>query len=371
MDRIHVLIVDDEKIVREGLFRYIDWEEYNMYVAAIAENGEEALEIVKCRPIDLVIADIHMPIMDGMELISRLENVEKPPLVILISGFSDFTYAQEAVRSEIAQDYILKPLNFEQMDIVLSRVGQKIVQGYSYVSFPILDEEEWKLFTRTSAKAIKKSQNEIIDRIKAGDFEQAIAIFEIGIRECQSNFRSINYISRYCIEIALSICEIALDRMDSLELLGNDPVQAISKLSSENEIFNYVKNLMATAVGAINRIDRIRYSPLIHSVIKRVNDHFDDNLLSLNLIADECSVSPSYLSIKFKEEVKVTFNKYLNGLRIKKAKELLMDFSLKVYMVSEQVGYGDVRYFSRIFRKTTGYSPTEYQKNFSPFLSQE
>ena len=368
MDRIQVLIVDDEKIVREGLFRYIDWDEYNMHVFATVENGVEALEIVNNHPIDLVIADIHMPIMDGMELIGRLEGFEKPPLVILISGFSDFSYAQEAVRSNIAQDYILKPLNFEQMDIVLTKVGQKIARDYSYVSFPILDEEEWKLFTKTYAKAVKKSQNEIIERIKAGDFGQAVAFFEDGIRECRCNLRSINYISRYCIDIALGICEIALDGMDFLELLENDPVQSISRLFTETDIFDYVKDLMEKAVGAINRIDRMKYSPLIHSVINRVNDHYDDSLLSLNLIADEHSVSPSYLSMKFKEEVKVNFNKYLNGLRIKRAKELLMDFSLKVYMVSERVGYGDVRYFSRIFRKCTGYSPTEYQKNFSPFL---
>ena len=360
--KINVLIVDDEKIVREGLLKYVEWDAYHMQVVATAENGEMALDIINQQEVDLVITDIYMPQVDGITLIKTLEQKKNPPLVVLISGYSDFNYAQTALRSNIVEDYILKPLDFDRMDIVLSKVNQMIKSSSTSVQFPTLDDEEWKVFTSTSASAILKSHTKVITKLKEGNLEEAITTFEASIESCKSKNRSNNFMARFCIELAINICELALEDIDSLGLNKNDPVKEITKLSSEEEVMEYVRNLIIKAYNARSNMANENISPLIKAVLKYINENYNNCELSLNMISDEFNASKSYLSNKFKEEVGTNFIKYLNGLRIKKAKELLKNISLKIYMVSEKVGYEDVRYFSRIFRKYTGYTPTEYQK---------
>jgi len=360
--KINVLIVDDEKIVREGLLKYVEWEEYDMHVVTAVENGELALDVVKTHQIDLVITDIYMPKVDGMKLIKKLEMMDNPPLVVLISGYSDFNYAQTALRSSIVQDYILKPLDFDQMDMVLSKVSQKIIFSNTSVQFPTLDEDEWKVYTSTSSTAILNSHNIVISKLKEGRLEDAIDEFEKSVGICKEKGRSKNFISRFCIELSINICELALENIESLGLNRNDPVKEITKLSSEEDVLEYVKDIITKAYNARKKMENDKISPLIQAVLKYIKNNYSNCELSLNMISDEFNISASYISNKFKEEVDTNFIKYLNGLRVKKAKELLRDLSLKVYMVSEKVGYEDVRYFSRIFRKYTGYTPTEYQK---------
>ena len=362
MDKINVLIADDEKIVREGLLKYVEWDEYNMQVVATAENGEIALDIIGEQKIDLVITDIYMPKVDGMEVIKQLEMMENAPLIVLISGYSDFSYAQTALRSSIVQDYILKPLDFDQMDLVLNKVRHTITSENNSVQFPTLNEEEWKIYTNTSATAILRTHNTVITKLKDGQLNEAIEEFEKSIESCKHKNRSRNFISRFCIELAINICELALENIESLNLNKNDPVREITKLSSEEEVIEYVKSILTKAHDAMSKMGTENISPLIKAVLKYINSNYHNCELSLNMISDEFHVSTSYISNKFKEEVGTNFIKYLNGLRVKKAKEFLKDLSLKVYMVSSKVGYEDVRYFSRIFRKYTGYTPSEYQK---------
>lgn len=362
MNKINVLIVDDEKIVREGLLKYVEWEEYNMQVVTTAENGEIALDIVNKQKVDLVITDIYMPQVDGIKLIKKLESMENAPLVVLISGYSDFNYAQTALRSNIVEDYILKPLDFDQMDMVLSKVSQKIKSSNTSVQFPTLDDDEWKVYTSTSASAILKSHTSVISKLKEGNLDDTIKEFEKSIQSCKNKNRSHNFISRFCIELAINICELALEDIESLDLNKNDPVKEITKLKSEEEIIEYVKSVIIKAYNARRNMVNENISLLIKAVLKYINVNYSRYELSLNMISEEFNVSTSYVSNKFKEEVGTNFIKYLNGLRVKKAKEYLKNLSLKVYMVSEKVGYEDVRYFSRIFRKYTGYTPTEYQK---------
>lgn len=365
MDKIKVLIADDEKIVREGLRQYIDWEEYSMQVVAIAENGEIALSIINEQKIDLLITDISMPLIDGMDIINEFKDKDDAPLVVLISGYSDFKYAQAALRSPIVEDYIVKPIDFDILDSVLVKVSNKIKSSQVNVQFPILDQDEWKEFTRTSATTIMKSQKEIVAKVERGDVDEAIKEFACVMDRCKTKKRSSNYIRRYSIELALNICELTLDKVESVTLLANDPVKKITELSTEDEVFEYLRNIMIKADQELRRMNSESTSILIQSVLQYLNENYSNSSLSLNMIAEIHNITPSYLSNKFKEEVCINFIKYLNGIRVRKAKELLADISLKVYMVSDDVGYEDVRYFSRIFRKYTGYTPTEYQKKIT------
>ncbi|GAA0349035.1 response regulator transcription factor [Bacillus horti] len=120
-----VLLVDDEKFVRMGLRSLIDWEKCGYEVCGEATNGEEAIHFIKQAAPDLVITDIKMPVVDGLELIREIkENLELQTNFIIVSGHNDFAYAQKAVRYGVL-DYILKPIDKDELQKSLSKLTIK------------------------------------------------------------------------------------------------------------------------------------------------------------------------------------------------------------------------------------------------------
>ena len=121
MDRIRILFVDDEAIVREGLKKCIDWEVNGFEVVGAAENGEKALEYLRQLSVNIVVTDIKMPVMDGLELIRNSRESGYDSKFLILSGYDDFQYAQRALRYG-ADDYILKPIKEEELLDALIRI---------------------------------------------------------------------------------------------------------------------------------------------------------------------------------------------------------------------------------------------------------
>lgn len=119
---LKVLLVDDEPFILEGLKLLIDWEQEGYEITGTAVNGLEALEFLKKERVDLIIADIKMPQMTGLEL---LEKIRKEALsdacFVVLSGYAEFGYAQQAMQNGCT-DYILKPVDQEILLKVLNKV---------------------------------------------------------------------------------------------------------------------------------------------------------------------------------------------------------------------------------------------------------
>jgi two-component system response regulator YesN len=121
---LRVLLVDDEPFILQGLKVLIDWHQEGFEIAGAVSNGEEAIEFLKDNQIDLIIADVKMPIMTGLELLAKIrkEKISDAYFVIL-SGHADFSFAREAIRYECT-DYILKPVEKEELIDILHKVGR-------------------------------------------------------------------------------------------------------------------------------------------------------------------------------------------------------------------------------------------------------
>lgn len=116
-----VLIVDDEEIVCRGLSQFVKWEEHGFEVAGIAHSADDALTLAEKLPIDLVFTDIRMPGRSGLDLLKALR-LEAPSIkCVILSGFADFSYAQEALRYDAA-DYLTKPVNLREVEALLDRL---------------------------------------------------------------------------------------------------------------------------------------------------------------------------------------------------------------------------------------------------------
>ena len=125
-----VLLVDDEEEIREGIIRKIDWARLGYTIVGDAENGLEALEKAEHLHPDVVMTDIKMPFMDGLELGERLRVVLPSAKLIIFSGFDDFEYAQKAIKINVAE-YVLKPINSNELTETLKKLKQQLDQEFA------------------------------------------------------------------------------------------------------------------------------------------------------------------------------------------------------------------------------------------------
>ena len=116
-----ILIAEDEKFIRKGLVTMVRRSGVPVEIILEARDGEEALELLRQNQVDLLITDIRMPKMDGIALVSQLGELEHQPMVLVISGYDDFSYAVEMLRSG-AFDYLLKPVERERLFEALEKL---------------------------------------------------------------------------------------------------------------------------------------------------------------------------------------------------------------------------------------------------------
>jgi|SRR5690606_7548489 len=128
---LQLLIADDEPRTREGIKRVMEGWLTEDYEIRLAENGLQALELLETYEIDVLISDIRMPGLSGLELVERLNEMSRKPMCIFISGYSDFSYAQKAIQFD-AVDYLLKPIEkiviIEAVQRALLRREERIEQ---------------------------------------------------------------------------------------------------------------------------------------------------------------------------------------------------------------------------------------------------
>ncbi|MBO4376833.1 MAG: response regulator [Lachnospiraceae bacterium] len=122
---IKVLVVDDETLVRQGIVMETDWSSLDCTVIAEASNGLEGLDAIKKYSPDLIICDIRMPKMDGLEMLQKMRAEGNTTPVIFLTAYSDFSYAQQAIKLS-ATDYLLKPFEDGDLEKAITRVTTRI-----------------------------------------------------------------------------------------------------------------------------------------------------------------------------------------------------------------------------------------------------
>ena len=120
-----VIVVDDEPIIRNGIVKIIDWEKYDCYVAAEAEDGEGALELIRDLEPDIIITDIRMGDMDGMAMIKEARELVKNAKFVILSGYRDFEYAKTALSLGV-YDFILKPTRRDEIKMLISKLTSEM-----------------------------------------------------------------------------------------------------------------------------------------------------------------------------------------------------------------------------------------------------
>lgn len=146
-----VMIVEDEKIIRQGIRAIVSRLSVPVEEIIECKNGEEALEILKKKPVDVCITDIRMPKMDGITLVKEMQKLPAPPQAVVISGYDDFNYAVELLRQG-AREYILKPLEREKIAEIFEKLEEELIEkkenqmmkeqiGYQQLKYLLLNND--------------------------------------------------------------------------------------------------------------------------------------------------------------------------------------------------------------------------------------
>lgn len=410
-----VLIVDDESFVRRSLSEMLGSANHNFSIIGSVENGLEAIQLLKEQAIDLVISDIRMPGMDGLELSKHIHECYPDTETILLTGYQDFSYASQAIRYGV-REYLVKPNSVENILEVVTSVYERLELKKQHRQVSQLREKnlrEKRLSDLLYGIPLPYFEEQLIPPFHSfviitvnhlGDVmpqywsEQAMYAAVINIlEECFSLYANVVGIQEeqeaiimlfYPYEQSERIDETLTQEMmiklssllkspfsagvsnphydlGALATAYHESLQACQQLKKDSTrpVIYYSDVSMCSASPQLTEQLQVKATRrVISMMIEAMNSRLQENL-SLKMIADELYMNPTYLGRLFKDDVGECFSNFLTKLRIQKAIELLNNVTLKVYEVSELVGFKDPAYFSLIFKKYMGMTPQEFQKH--------
>lgn len=388
----NILIVDDEPIVKIALRSILPWEEYGFFICGTAGNGLEALSLIEKQHPDVIITDLKMPGMDGLELIRTLKEKNYPGEILVLSNYEDF----DSVRSALllgAADYLLKiKIQADTLLACLNKTTEKLQKKAgekSPVPEETISENRNRLllsfFQGDSSLASFIQENR---ETKLGFMEKSCAICYVTFEKFLSNDAfsiSANLLRDMILDAvqgALQPYILVLNDYSALVVFSQRELtvrqikveQLVKKLYNRFTMYQsfapdmpYQENLKnyeeARKIYQSFHQNEGHYKNDVAKTIAYIEENYMHRL-TLASISANVNLSSSYLCRVFKSEVGISITSYLNNLRIRKAATLIKEQALSLKEISAMVGIDDQLYFSRLFKKCMGISPSEYGKKF-------
>ncbi|MCC8047856.1 MAG: response regulator [Oscillospiraceae bacterium] len=201
---LKVLVVEDEEMIRRGIVFAVDWSALGCVVVGEAANGAEALEAVERYEPTLIITDLKMPQMDGLEMLRRLREAGNNVAVIILTAYDTFEYAQTALRLG-AVDFLLKPFRDGELERAVTTVRQRLESGES--------EALVKVKTGAKSKYVLSAMSYISENYSNPDVSVGMIAEHLGISEghlshifrSETDYTLLGYITRYRIHMATEL----------------------------------------------------------------------------------------------------------------------------------------------------------------------
>ncbi|UKS28673.1 response regulator [Paenibacillus sp. HWE-109] len=333
----HILIVDDEPMVRMGLAQLVR-QCNSLFRTVVVANGVEAIDQINKQRPDLLLTDIQMPKMDGLELCKQIQAMNVSLPIVVISGYDDFSYAQKCLTYGV-KEYLLKPLTEYELYPVLNRL---LLQQDVSVPISFFQVEEWlERVEATIWAADLNALHVLMDDWKKGDMSKGIQVEQL----------------ERIIADGLKIVVKKLNAHGLVTFTSKPPAEQLNTIPEaiaylQSELFDLYNQLFHWRGG--------NQKNLFEEAKSYIDNHISEEL-SLEEVAEKMGLAPTYFSYIFKKMTNETFVQYRMRKRIEMAKRLLEIPHYKVVDVGVTIGYQNYPYFTKIFKKMTGCSPTEYR----------
>ncbi len=414
-----VFLADDEIVVREGIRESFPWDETPYSLVGEAPDGEMALPIIRDTNPDIVITDIRMPFMDGIEL-CRILRAQMPWIgIIVLSGYDEFEYARQCIRLGV-REYLVKPINAENLREALDKVSEQLNEERKTIEHAASlrarlgsDEQlvkEKLIASLYSEEAATEDSHSVLKHLHsmgcnviAPFYAVVDAAFDPVGKGQEAAFNlsessgGVMHASSSRTGAALLVLgdnagdaeerayAFATSLVRELERIGCDKIRVgIGDIvDTPEDILKSFKTARHIRHILVERTDEkpmilgtremgeVSDDPGTSKVISDaklyMSEHFTDPNLMLQDVAKSVNMSNSRFSTVFSQQNGQTFTEYLISLRLGKAKEMLRTTGVKSTQIARECGYNDSHYFSYIFKKNVGITPSEYRAQFQNF----
>lgn len=337
------------------------WGEVSGFVIVEeATNGRDAFQKLQQNPVDLLLTDIRMPLMNGLELLKKVTEDKLASCVILMSQFSDFEYARQGL-SNGAFEYLLKPVDSEELLKILRRAEKYIGERRLEVSKIIYVD---KMLDKSTDEFFPEEDLDNVLRLISEGRQEALeaASYLVDLTYSEINFDVmktalvLNRITKKLIESVHIEYTWMLKFFNLHELKMSD----FSKLTDIAEMKEDFVSKVDTILQMIQKYELgIDNSSMVRMVCKTILDNIDSDI-TINEISNKLFITRTYLSQIFKEKTGMNLVKYMTEVKIERAKMLISSGS-KNFEISEKLGYKDDEYFKKLFKKATGMTINEFK----------
>lgn len=397
-----VLLADDERSVIESLKSEIPWENFGVKTILSATDGLQALDILHTQNVDLLITDIRMPHMDGLQLLSTLRNENSQVHCILLTAYGEFEYAKQAFSLGV-ENYLLKPMQTQELmqsienalenlyvnrknraDLFRENILRRWITGSIssdelgektiYLDINIYQKEYCILaMKKTDSSFFIHPLGSIILKPLSDQLEYCDVWDNDGHYLLLIGSRKIPYeqIITFTKEAIHSFDETILPRIalgpivtDRMNLHSSyEQACALVDLSDQAEVPFRVLAAKSVETSAVaeKTPDPNALSPIVLRAMRYIEDHYSEGV-SLKEFCATKNLNAAYVGYLFKKETGTFFNHYLTDFRTKKAIELLCHTGTKINDIAELTGYATTSHFITTFKKKTGFSPLKYRE---------
>lgn len=376
-----MMLVDDENLIVESLKLMFSSSSLNCEVVATANSGRQAIELYEKYEPDIIITDVKMPDMSGIEFLKSIIYKRKSDKVIVLSGFDEFSFVRDALQFKAFQ-YLLKPVD----RVELYQVVEQAIQEIEKEQVIIRSSNKQKVFDLLMGK-INISENFISlqyseYRVLIVDTDELINVKDIfEDRQSKEKFMYVYHPNKAQVVIVLgSTTDTLFDTQKTIERVQEGISEATILIGSKVERLEElsVSYQFALRLGSIKQFvgekiitekDYLAYQELTNDtaeVLRQAKEYIEthyDKEVTNESVAKHFAFSPSYFSTLFKKYHGITFIDHVTNVRIQRACKLLKDTKKPTYVIASLVGYEDQRYFSQVFKRKMGMTPSAYRKN--------
>lgn len=413
-----VLIVDDEPIVGIMLKSLINWAEFGIDAVFEAENGKQALALMEKQPdIDIVLTDISMPVMDGLQLIEEIKRRKWTPEIVVLSAYEDYKLVRSAFKFGVI-DYMLKtdidaPKVKELMTNVISRLQENGKHAQARETGKAVAARE-RILKKLLLEPWEDSLAAEVQHLNlGGEWFLACCLLVDDYPDVQARYEG--HGAELFAQSVFSAITQVLEKASAGEALCFSPDHYALVLSGKDDAYNKAKIIQllqaiktnlslyvnigvtigvsdtASSCAALHplyiqaeqsaslrsalgnqqiifpqdaeRLDKqtLHMGCAMQRAVAFIHENYKDENMSVWMVSHYLGLSENHFSTQFRKEIGKNFLHYLTELRMAEAKRLLQTTNLKIYEICECVGYSNVEHFSRLFKKETGQSPNAFR----------
>lgn len=341
-----LLIVEDEELERKALKIIIEKELHDT-IEIVGETGSglEAVELHKKLKPHIILMDINIYEMNGIEAVERIKKTDPDIAIIIVTAYDEFDFAHKAIKASV-NDYILKPAR-----------PKRIIES---IRNQIKKEKNDDLDIRSMVNELKTTIQKVDYKNSKYMLKEIVKnIFEVYSNDTQLIANTLKYVLDDLLNMALDLgvfndknIEKCKEKYKNNFELFYDQYKAKRSLM---EIIDLIFNELSSHKKYVDSND-----------INRILDYIEKNLkknVTLEEVAEFGAISPYYLCKLFKRKIGINFSTYIVNRKMEIAKELLEYTDMPILNIALELSYNEPNYFSKVFKKIEGVTPTEYRKS--------